>query len=108
VRWIALTGDRGVGLLAVGMPRLSANALHYTTDDLQGVKHPWELKRSDFVTLNLDLQQMGVGGDDSWGAWPHKEYLIPCEPASYRFRLRPFAPGKEDPKLLARQAIEGK
>lgn len=108
VRWIALTGDRGVGLLAVGMPRLSANALHYTTDDLQGVKHPWELKRNDFVTLNLDLQQMGVGGDDSWGAWPHKEYLIPCEPASYRFRLRPFVPGKEDPKLLARQAIEAK
>ena len=105
VRWIALTGDRGVGLLAVGMPRLSANALHYTTDDLQSAKHAWEMTRREFVTLNLDLRQMGVGGDDSWGAWPHKEFLIPAEPASYRFRLRPFAMGEEDPKVLARQEV---
>ena len=106
VRWIALTGDRGVGLLAVGLPRLSANALHYTTDDLQSAKHPWEMTHRDFVTLNLDLRQMGLGGDDSWGAWPHKEFLIPAEPASYRFRLRPFATADEDPKILARQTLD--
>jgi beta-galactosidase len=106
-RWIALTGDRGVGLLAVGLPRLSANALHYTTDDLQSAKHAWELKRRPFVTLNLDLAQMGVGGDDSWGAWPHKEFQIPAQPASYRFRLRPFATATENPQTLARQVIEG-
>jgi beta-galactosidase len=105
VRWITLSGDRGVGLLAVGQPRLSANALHYTTDDLQSAKHAWELTHRPFVTLNLDLAQMGVGGDDSWGAWPHREFQIPAQPASYRFRLRPYATATEDPQTLARQVL---
>lgn len=104
-RWIALSGPR-VGLLAVGMPRLSANALRYTADDLQGAKHPWELTHRDFVTLNLDLAQMGAGGDNSWGAWPHDEFQIPCQPAHYRFRLRPFVVGQGDPRVLARQGVE--
>jgi len=91
VRWVALTNRRGVGLLVVGMPLLSVNALHHTTDDLQNAKHPFQLPRREEVTLNLDLAQQGVGGDDSWGAWPHKEFLIPCQPASYRFRLRPLS-----------------
>jgi beta-galactosidase len=104
-RWIALAGNHGVGLLAVGLPRLSANALHYTTDDLQSAKHPWELTRRPFVTLNLDLAQMGVGGDDSWGAWPHKAFLIPAQPATYRFRLRPYVTAVEDPQTLARQVL---
>jgi beta-galactosidase len=105
VRWIALSGDHGVGLLAVGQPRLSANALHYTTDDLQSAKHAWELTHRPFITLNLDLRQMGVGGDDSWGAWPHKEFQIPAQPATYRFRLRPYATASEDPNTLARQTL---
>ncbi|MCL4192626.1 MAG: hypothetical protein KJZ87_12920, partial [Thermoguttaceae bacterium] len=54
--------------------------------------------------LHLDLRQMGLGGDDSWGAWPHQEFQIPCQAYSYRFRLRPIAAG-DDPKALARQAV---
>jgi len=102
-RWVALTNDKGIGLLAVGMPLLSVNALHHTTDDLQNAKHPFQLPRRQEVTLNLDLVQQGVGGDDSWGAWPHEEFLIKCQPASYRFRLRSLAPG-DAPARLAREA----
>jgi len=108
VRWMSLVNDKGVGLLAVGMPHLSANALHYTTDDLQGAKHAWELPRRPFVTLNLDLKQMGVGGDDSWGAWPHPEYQIPYQAYQYRFRLVPYRAGQMEPSVLARQDIEAK
>ncbi|MCL5099080.1 MAG: beta-galactosidase small subunit, partial [Candidatus Omnitrophica bacterium] len=105
VRWAALTNDRGMGLLAVvGMPLLSVNALHYTTGDLQSALHPWEMTRHTTVTLNLDLRQMGVGGDDSWGAWPHPQFLIPCAPQTYRFRLRPFGPS-EKPEALARMTF---
>lgn len=99
VRWVALTNNKGVGLLAVGLPLLSVNALNHTTDDLQNAKHPFELPHRDEVTLNLDLVQQGLGGDDSWGKWPHDEYLIKCEPATYRFRLRPLAPGDDAGKL---------
>jgi beta-galactosidase len=54
--------------------------------------------------LNLDWKQQGVGGDDSWGAWPHPEFLIPCQEYGYSFRLRPLSAG-EDPARLARTAI---
>ena len=104
VRWVALTNDKGIGLLAVGQPLLSVNALHYGTEDLNAGKHAFELPRRDFVTLNLDLKQQGVGGDDSWGAWPHNEFLIPCQDYHYSFRLRPFSHG-ETPSHLARFAV---
>ena len=102
VRWVALTNGRGAGLLAIGMPLLSVNALNYTTDDLQSAKHAFEIPPRDFTVLNLDLKQQGLGGDNSWGAWPHPEFLIPCKEYSYTFRLRPLKPG-EDPGRLARQ-----
>lgn len=106
VRWIALR-NKSVGLLAVGMPLLSANALHYTADDLNAGKHAFQLPRRDFVCLNLDLKQQGVGGDNSWGAWPHEEFLIPVQEYSYSFRLRPFSRG-EDPDKLARMVFPEK
>ncbi|MBI5387335.1 MAG: DUF4981 domain-containing protein [Verrucomicrobia bacterium] len=101
VRWLALRNKKGVGLLAVGLPLLSANALHYGTEDLNAGEHPFELPHRDTITLNLDLKQQGVGGDDSWGAWPHDQYMIPCQDYTYRFRLRPLAAG-EDPEKVAR------
>ena len=101
VRWVALTSKKGVGLLAVGMPLLSVNALHYGTEDLNAGKHAFELPHRDFITLNLDWKQQGVGGDNSWGAWPHDEFLIPCAEQSYRFRLHPLSAG-EDPEVVAR------
>jgi len=45
-----------------------------------------------------------VGGDDSWGALPHEEFLIPCQEYNYSFRLRPFGSG-ESPEKLARQDL---
>ncbi len=105
VRWVALSNRSGVGLLAVGMPHLSVNAMRHTIEDLETAKHPFELPRREFVVLNLDLKQQGVGGDDSWGAWPHEEYLIKCQPYEYQFRLRPFGKG-ESPGRLARQKVD--
>jgi beta-galactosidase len=105
VRWAALTDRRGSGILVVAQPLLSLNAMHHTTDDLQSVAHPFELPVRDFVVLNVDLMQQGVGGDNSWGAWPHPQYLIPCQPASYQFRLEPLEPG-QDPGRRARQRVD--
>ena len=103
-RWVSLTNSKGIGLLAVGQPLLSVNALHYGTEDLNAGKHAFELPRRDSITLNLDLKQQGVGGDDSWGAWPHEEFLIPCDEYSYSFRLRPFSAG-DNPESLARRML---
>jgi len=98
VRWAALSNNDGVGLMAVGLPQLDFSALPYTTEDLtqsnRGDKHPADIVKRDFVTLNLDYGQMGVGGDDSWGAMTHPQYQIRVREYTYKFRLRPF--GKDD------------
>lgn len=103
VRWIAVQRGR-LGLLAIGMPRLSASALAFSTADLNAAKHPFQLPEREFTTLSLDLEQQGLGGDDSWGAWPHEAFLLPCKEYGYSFRLRPFS-GRERPEILARTAV---
>jgi beta-galactosidase len=104
VRWAALTNEAGVGLLAVGEPLLSVNASQYTAEDIEHAHHPYELHARDYTVLNLDLRQMGVGGDDSWEAMPHDPYRIMPEPQAYRFCLRPFSKADGDPKTLAIQS----
>ena len=104
-RWLLLSNGK-VGLLIIGMPTLSVNALHYATADLESAKHPFQLEQRDFVVLNIDRAQQGLGGDDSWGAWPHEAFLIPCKEAEYSFRLRPIRAGENAAKL-ARTALAG-
>jgi len=66
-----------------------------------------ELPRRDTITLNLDLRQMGVGGDDGWGARPHPEYTLDAKPYTYRFRLRPYVPAMGQLDEVARRTPEG-
>ena len=105
VRWLTLGDDKGSGLLAVGMPLLSVSAWPYSMDDLEKAMHIHELPRRDFITLNLDYRQMGVGGDDSWGARTHPEYTLPAKPYSYRFRLKPYSKDMGDANALARRPM---
>jgi beta-galactosidase len=97
-RWAALTDDQGWGLRVVGMPQFDFSALPYTTEDLtldkRGDKHPADITRRDFVTLNIDYGQMGVGGDDSWGAQTHAQYKLGVREYEYAFRLQPLGPRK--------------
>jgi len=105
VRWMTLTNERGRGLLAVGMPLLGASAWPFGMDDLENATHINKLPRRDFITLNLDYKQMGVGGDDSWGARTHPQYTLPAKPYTYRFRLRPYSPEMGDAASLARYEL---
>ena len=87
VRWVTLTNGHGVGLRAIGMTTLSVSAWPYTMADLQGGRHTHDLPRRDTITVNLDHKQMGVGGDNSWGARPHIEYTLPAKAYTYTFRI---------------------
>jgi len=110
VRWVALRNHKGAGLLAVGSPILSVSALHYTDDDLtqpsRGSMHPVELEKEPFVVLDLDYKQMGVGGDNSWGAQPHEEYRLPAQHYAYTYRLSPLTQ-VENPAEKARKLFDG-
>jgi beta-galactosidase len=90
VRWVTFTNPAGFGLRATGLPLLCVSAWPYEMAELERVKHPYQMRRSPNLTLNLDYRQMGVGGDDSWGALPHPEYRLPARPYHYRFRLSPL------------------
>ncbi|MFB0519786.1 MAG: beta-galactosidase domain 4-containing protein, partial [Acidobacteriota bacterium] len=108
VRWVALANKEGMGLLAVGMPLLSISAHHFLIEDFdpgleKRQRHTYHLRRRDLVTLNLDYKQMGVGGDNSWGARPHKEYTLTVREYSYSFRLRPFSKKDGPPVALSKQ-----
>ncbi|GGQ91861.1 glycoside hydrolase family 2 TIM barrel-domain containing protein [Streptomyces pilosus] len=92
VRWAALTDGRGRGLLVSGEPLLEINASHFTPEDLSaGVRHDYQLTPRDAVVLRVNHRQMGVGGDDSWGAHTHDEYkLFADRDYAYTYRLRPL------------------
>jgi len=107
VRWVALLNKKGVGLMAAAPNGdvLSVNALPYTTTDLQSAKHSWQLPKRDFTTLNVDLRQMGLGGENSWGAWPPLAVQIPFQRYQYRFRLRAFEAKGDIPVTIGRMAL---
>jgi beta-galactosidase len=111
VRWVALTNNNGVGLLAIGIPLLSVNALHYTAEDLttdgrEGPSHNYEIQRRDNIYLNLDYRQMGVGGDNSWGARVHPEFTLPGnEKYAYSFVLRPYDSSMGQIQKVARMSV---
>ena len=111
-RWIAVTNAKGVGLLAVGRPLLSANASIYTSEaltaprDLKVNYPPHSAIRANGTILNLDLAQRGLGGDDSWGAMPHRPFLLITDhDYRYSFVLRPLDSGASDLAKLARQTF---
>ena len=64
----------GVSIEAVNAP-FGFNVWPYPQTMLEGKKHQWELAESDALTVNVDAVQMGVGGDNSWGARPHDKYM---------------------------------
>ena len=102
-RWLTLTDDNGTGILVSGIPLISFAALKNVHDDFESPgrlsqyrkdaksanTHTIDVKPRDLVNLNVDLGQMGVGGDDSWGAMIHPQYRLLEKKYEYSFRIRP-------------------
>ncbi len=91
VRWMFLSDKNSNGLLVTTDSLLSMNAWPYTEKNIVAAKHTDKLFDAGFITLNIDLIQMGVGGNDSWspvGA-PLEKYRIPARNYSYNFYLFP-------------------
>jgi beta-galactosidase len=76
-RWIEFTDGKGkaVKVTALGAP-VGFNAWPYSQDALEKARHQWDLSVGDSITVNVDAVQMGVGGDNSWGARPHGDDMV--------------------------------
>jgi len=78
VRWVAMTNERGNGLLIsdFGGTYLSTSAWPYTMEDLESTAHDYELPRRESITFNIDYKQQGVGGDYPALAALHSKYRL--------------------------------
>jgi hypothetical protein len=103
VRWVALSNQGGLGLLAVGQQPICASAHHFSTNNLTEARHTYELERQDEITLNLDYAQAGLGSA-SCGPGTRDEYLLQPEPVQFSVRLRPFSAQDGTPMALSKQA----
>ena len=75
VRWAEVTDYRGRGLRFWGR-ELNVSALPYTPHELELARHAYELPPVHYTNVRVAKAQMGVGGDDSWGARTHPEFLL--------------------------------
>jgi beta-galactosidase len=75
VRYATITDAKGRGIKIKGN-NLSLNVLPYTPHELENAAHVYELPPIYYTVVRVALMQMGVGGDDSWGARTHDEYLL--------------------------------
>jgi len=87
--WLKMYNDQGKGFLVSG-DKFEFSALPYSQAELESKNHVFELVKDTTVILNINLRQMGVGGDNSWGAKPHDEFLIfPNKSYDYSYRISP-------------------
>ncbi len=101
-RWFKLTDDQGNGLMVRGSPHICFAALHNLHSDFASPgnlavnrpdagevnTHTDDIKARDLVAVNIDYGQMGVGGDDSWGARTHPQYSLLDDQYSYSFWIK--------------------
>ncbi|MDO4470498.1 MAG: glycoside hydrolase family 2 TIM barrel-domain containing protein [Bacillota bacterium] len=78
VRWASVTDSKGRGMLFTG-DKVEFSALPYTPHEMENARHDFELPQIHYTVVRVSKQQMGVGGDDSWGAKTHEEYLLNVE-----------------------------
>jgi beta-galactosidase len=89
-RWVTLTDTKGEGIRIDGLQPISFSALNIKTEDMdpgltKKQQHPTDLRYSKDITLHIDLGQRGVGGDNSWGAYPHEQYLLKGDQYTYTY-----------------------
>ncbi|WP_435413889.1 glycoside hydrolase family 2 TIM barrel-domain containing protein [Polaribacter aestuariivivens] len=94
VRWITFTNNAGQGIKVLGPKNISFSAHHqYNSDFDAGEKkqqrHTTDIIKRDFVNINVDSEQMGVGGDTSWWARPLPKYQIKPKDMSYSYSIIP-------------------
>ena len=102
-RWLTVTDNTGTGLRFEGRPVFSFAAMNYLHEDFESPgkiagyrpdaklvnTHIDDVRPRDLVHINIDYGQMGVGGDDSWGARTHEKYCLRDTRYDYSFRIIP-------------------
>ena len=94
IRWWKQTDATDLGLQVKSCTPFYASAIHFDTEELDDgddkeQRHSFDLKKSKFTNLFLDSAHMGVGGENSWGAWPLEKYRVHYGNKTFTFTLIP-------------------
>ena len=94
VYWMAISNGN-YGLISIGLPQFDGSVHHYPYSDLDyypGIRRHGkiDLSQKDQVDWLIDYKQMGVGGDNSWGAKTHKKYTLYPKKYEFSFMLSPY------------------
>jgi beta-galactosidase len=94
VRWLQMTDESGKGLRFSGQPLICFSAHDYLRENIDpGMRkrqmHNFMIGKQDFISLNIDYGQTGVGGDNSWGAKPWSKYTLWPGDYSYTYTISP-------------------
>ena len=94
IRWWKQTDANGFGLMVKDCKPFYASAIHFDTDELDDgddkeQRHSFNLKKSKYTNLFIDGEHLGVGGENSWGAWPLEKYRIHYGDKSFSFAIIP-------------------
>lgn len=92
VRWLTLLDDTGKGIRITGLQPIAFSALHFSPEDLdpgltRKMQHTIDVVSQKNIFLHIDLKQRGLGGDDSWGMYPHNEYRLLDKKYSYSYLI---------------------
>ena len=95
VRWLTMTNSKGKGIKVEADTLLNVCALPFTLDQLDPEAdkkqyHSGELTEAPYINFNVDFEQMGIGGVDSWGAWPLDQYQLKFKSYSYTYWIKPI------------------
>jgi beta-galactosidase len=94
VRWMSLTDRQGKGLKFSSDEKFEFTVQHYRPADIaqenrQTNMHSIDVPRRDMIGINLDRFQMGVGGNNSWGARPIEKYRYPAKQYTFKLKIEP-------------------
>lgn len=92
VRWLTLLDTKGKGVKITGIQPIAFTALHYSTEDLdpgltRKMQHETDVIPQKNIFLHIDLKQRGLGGDNSWGMYPHNQYRLLDKHYTYSYIL---------------------
>ncbi|MBP0904148.1 glycoside hydrolase family 2 TIM barrel-domain containing protein [Mariniflexile gromovii] len=97
VRWVTFTNEDGKGIKIEGLQMLGFSAHHQYNNDFDAGKekqqlHTTDIVKRDFVNINIDYKQTGIGGDNSWSpkALAHEEFRVKPQDMVYSYKITPI------------------
>lgn len=103
-KWVSLTNDRGMGIVASTEDSFNFSTSYYEEKDLEEAKHTCDLKKRDYIVFHVDYKQNALG-TYSCGQWQLEKYRAKNEPFAIEFRLTPFNKKEMKDKYIAHERI---